>query len=316
MDNSLTWSPVYRVIEDRLKTKDDLSLLIVSFIKIEALTQLLWVADQCKNLKVIVRWRIQDVVSGASDLEIFPFLRDKKIPLYFNEKIHLKLYIFESNVAFNTSGNLTLKGLGYSANGNVEVGSMVTLTEADWQAIYELTEQSTPVDEAIYQQMMETVKNVPKQAMPVSLPPWPAFPRKTFTIQAFPGTEDPETLIKYYLSTARGAYSGEDQQRAIHDLVTLKMPQGLDQAAALKHAQETFLQTPFVAAFVDELKIRKSMSFGAVSDWVHTKCEDVPVPYRWEIKDSVRRLYNWLAAANPSITWDRPRYSMVIYWKS
>lgn len=313
--SSLVWSPVYSVLENRLKDGDDLRLLIVSFIKLDALKQLLWATERYQNLRVIVRWRPQDIISGVSDLEVFTYLQERKIPLYFNEKIHLKLYIFESNVAFNTSGNLTLKGLGYSTNGNVEVGSMVTLTEADWQAIYELTEQSTPVDETIYAQMLETIKNVPKQAMPASLPLWPSFPRKIFTIQAFPAAEDPETLVKYYLSAARSGYPGEDQQRAIHDLVTLKMPKDLDQDAALKHALERFLQTPFVAAFVDELKIRKSMSFGAVSEWVHTKCEDVPVPYRWEIKDSVRRLYNWLAAANPSITWDRPRYSMVIYWK-
>lgn len=46
----------------------------------------------------------------------------------------------------------------------------------------------------------------------------------------------------------------------------------------------------------------------------HLLKEDVPLPYRWEIKDNTRIFYNWLAHFFDEITWDRPNYSQVIYW--
>jgi hypothetical protein len=69
-----------------------------------------------------------------------------------------------------------------------------------------------------------------------------------------------------------------------------------------------------VTDFVELLKVERSLRFGAVNDWIHKKCEDVPLPYRWEIKDNTRIFYDWLAHYFPNITWDRPNYSQVIYW--
>ena len=75
-----------------------------------------------------------------------------------------------------------------------------------------------------------------------------------------------------------------------------------------------FRATPFVSAFVAHLKSERSLHFGAVNAWIHQQCEDVPLPYRWEIKDNTRIFYNWLAHFFDEITWDRPNYSQVIYW--
>ena len=308
------WSPVHSKLEERLNTGDPLCLLIVSFIKLDALKRLIGAADHWKKLKVIVRWRVQDIMSGSSDLEIYEFLRDHKISLYYNERIHLKLYIFESNTAFNTSGNLTSKGLGYSLNGNIEVGAMVILTDNDWESIYELINQSTPVDDALYQKMQYTIDSIPKPPVPRPLPAWPANSKKLFTIQAFPASPDVDYLIDYYSSTDRTKFSSEEKQRAIHDLIAFKLPKGLNRNEARNVALANFRETEFVKAFVAELRSKKFMRFGSVAAWVHDKCEDVPLPYRWEIKQSVNRLYIWLTAAFTSITWDQPNVTEVIYW--
>src|SRR5208283_2581434 len=116
---ALVWSPVYRVLEERIKGGDDIILLIVPFIKLAALQQLHWVQTKKVRLKVVCKWHPNDLLTGASDIEIFPYLKTVGCELYLNPDIHLKLYVFGSNIAFNTSGNLTLHGLGYSSHPNI-----------------------------------------------------------------------------------------------------------------------------------------------------------------------------------------------------
>ena len=149
--NPLTWSPVHEVIEERITSGDDLVIVVVPFIKIDALRQLHWVRTKNIRFNVICRWRPNDLLSGVSDTEIFPYLKSAGCQLYVNNDIHMKLYVFESNIAFNTSANLTLRGLGYSKPSNIEVGNMVTLTPDDWAKLHRILLASRQVDDAVFQ---------------------------------------------------------------------------------------------------------------------------------------------------------------------
>src|SRR5208283_3892967 len=142
MNTALVWSPVFRVLEDRIKGGDDIILILVPFAKLAALKQLHWVHANKAKLKVVCRWRPEDLVCGASDVDVFTYLKESGCQLYINQDIHLKLYVFGSNAAFNTSGNLTLRGLGYADQANIEVGNMVELTPADWARIFRIIDGS------------------------------------------------------------------------------------------------------------------------------------------------------------------------------
>ena len=217
MADGLIWSPVYKALEDPIGRRDGLALIIVPFAKVDALKRLHWIQTRQQKLKIVYRWTPEDLASGASDLEVFTYLKENGCELYVNQTVHLKLYVFASNSAFQTSGNLTLRGLGYSIDPNIEVGNFVALGQEDWARIYQVV--------------------------------------------------------------------------------------------------EAFRKAPFVVAFVDLLKSMKRIRFGTVNAWIHHKCEDVPLPYRWEIKENTRTLYDWLAYFFPEITWDVPgRHSQVIYW--
>jgi hypothetical protein len=311
----LVWSPVHQVLEDRIKGGDSLILVLVPFVKLAALQQLHWVHSGQVKFKVICRWRPEDLLSGVSDLQVFHYLKNCGCQLFINSDIHLKLYVFESHTAFNTSGNLTLRGLGYSESANIEVGNMVSLSLHDWTKIYQIINSSRQVDDALYQRLKDFVEQNPRTSslqVPADLIPQP----KVYTISALPATESPKWLSNFYFDQNPGRSTSEEVRRAAHDLATFEIPQGLTQKDFDKQLGTGFCRTPFVQDFVDLLRSEKSLRFGAVNDWIHRKCEDVPLPYRWEIKDNTRIFYDWLVHYNPNITWDRPNYSQVIYWNS
>ncbi len=312
----LVWSPVCKALEERINRGDNIVLIITPFAKLDALKCLDWFQSQAIKIKVVCRWQPEDLVAGVSDVEVYRYLRDRGCELYINSSIHLKLYIYASNVAFITSGNLTLAGLGYSTRSNVEAGNMVELTATDWQSIYQIIATSRRVDDAIYERFAKFVESIPSTA-----PSWVApdllGAAKAYTIASLPATTTPELLASYYLHPESSAFPPEEVRRAVHDLLTFALPIGLDESALLNQIGEGFRRNPFVVDFVDFLKSKRSLRFGAANDWIHSQCEDVPLPYRWEIKENTRILYDWLTYYfAPDITWDVPgQRSQVIYWQ-
>jgi hypothetical protein len=99
------------------------------------------------------------------------------------------------------------------------------------------------------------------------------------------------------------------------DGTSVAIPPGLSNTEFDQQLGDSFRRTPFVIEFVELLKTEKSLRFGAVNDWIYRMCEDVPFPYRWDIKENTRIFYNWLEHYFTEIVWDRPNYSQVIYWR-
>jgi hypothetical protein len=293
----------------------DHCLLVISpFIGLAALTKFLESAGCLDGIKVVVRWRPEDLCSGVSDIEVYPYLAERQIPLYINQDIHLKLYVFESNTAFSTSANLTLTGFGYSDKPNIETGSFVHLTDYDWARLYLLIERSRQVDNEMYLRCRRFVEECPKVPQkPHSASGLFGSP-KTYTISSLPAMESPAALAEYYFRGETGL-TADDIRRAVHDLVVFEVPSGLEPFAFDQHLGQAFRHSPFVTEFVGVLKAAKSLRFGAVNDWIHRTCEDVPLPYRWELKDNTRIFYNWLEYFFAEISWQRPGYSQIISWR-
>jgi hypothetical protein len=300
-------------VTELLDSGDSVSLLIAPFVKIDALRVLMEQKPTSGKLNVVIRLKPEDLISGASDLSVYPYLRDRGVQLFYNQSIHLKLYVFESNRCLVTSGNITSRGLGLGAINNVEAGALVRLDLEDWNRIYGLVNDSQAVDDHLYDCLSKFVADAPA---PPSLPmfDWPKEVHKSFTISSLPATEDVESLFRAYFSATLDSYSTEDVRRIAHDLALFHIPSGLSDLEFEQQLRDSFRSSPFVTEFISFLRSRGSLRFGAVNDWIHRWCEDVPLPYRWELKENTRIFYNWLAHFVPEITWDRPNYAQVIYW--
>jgi PLD-like domain len=312
--SQLVWSPVYKILEQRIQDGDDIVLLIVPFVKLDALKKLQKAQANKQALKLVCRWDPEDLISGVSDLEVFTYLNENGCELYLNGNIHLKLYVFASNIAFSTSGNLTLRGLGYSADSNVEVGNMVSLGLEDWEKIYQIIAASRQVDHEMYGRFRNYVESRPDLGALKAIPNLLGEP-KTFTRSSLPAVETPSKLQEYYFHPTSASRTPEEIRCLTHDLIMFGIPSGLDEPQFEEQLSVAFKKKAFVSAFVGFLSRRGSLSFGEATQWIYLKCEDVPLPYRWELKKNTRILYGWLTHFFREITWDVPGgHSQVIYW--
>jgi len=313
---TLYWSPIAKALHEQITSSDNLVLVIAPFIQLEALKELVKDGIFEKELKIVTRWTAHDIISGVSDIYIYPFLKSKNIPLYINESIHLKLFVFESNKAFHTSGNITAHGLGLIDNANIEVGGFVGANSYDWQQIYQIIENSVLVTDEIFEEAVQYYqKNKDKK---VKLPELQLVKKnqKEFSLNCLPAFEDPITMFDLYANPSLLTIEGEQPRRCLHDIVRYNVPLGLRKDRFLELLKKGFIGQSFIQSFIAALKDQKSMRFGAVTDWIHSHCTDVPLPYRWVVKENVAILYRWLCCFLPEITWDVPgKRSQVIYWQ-
>jgi hypothetical protein len=314
-DNHLVWTPTYDYVAQKIREKKRLELVIAPYIKREALKQLLDECEDVSNLKVIVRWDPQDIIVGVSDIEIYEDLKAKGIPLYRHSSIHLKMLVFNQNWAFHTSGNITQSGLGLRANPNIEVGAQIQLEPKDWVEIYKLLENANLIDDALYEKACEYKEA--NKSKPDPLPPLDLEPTedKAFSRFSLPAIQSPEKLYEIYQNP--GSFNDDDElfSAFVHDISLYNVASGLEKEQFFEQLGVSFRAHPFTESVAGFIKGNESTRFGEMNAWITSQCSDNPTPYRWEIKQTTNKLYDWLAYFLEEITWDVPgARSQVIHW--
>ena len=313
-NSSIIWSPILPNLSQSLKNGESLCAIIAPFMKVDALRELLELPIT-KELAVIARWHPEEILRGVSDLEVYPLLQNRGIPLYIHDSIHLKLFLFDSDRAFCSSANVTSMGLGLRDPGNLEAGALVPLQLEDFLALKRLRDASRLVTDEIYEAYKACIAEAEQTEVTLPHLTLPEEAEQKFLLSMLPATESPEKLWELYSGIENVMLSKEDRHRLVHDLCAYNLPMGLARDELDQRLGEGFRINPFIQAVVALIKQEGSIRFGGVNDFIHRTCRDVPLPYRWEIKSTTSYLYNWLAHYYTEITWDRPSYSQVAYWR-
>ena len=312
MSEGLNWTPL---AEHLLNSGENCILMISPFIQKPAIQGLIERFEDSNSLQVVTRWNPSDIVSGVSDLEIYPYLEELGVPLYLNRRIHLKLTIFETDNAFHTSANVTNRGLGIGEDPNVEVGCQVRLSGNDWLRIHDLLRNSVRVDDSIYEQANRYLdENKEKR------PPLPRLEYRSkqgsreFSRHSLPFVQNPELLWDYY---SEDQFEGS-RANFVHDLVlySIREPE-LNREEFFEQLEANFKSHPFVRSVAELVEREGSLRFGVVNEWITEECTDKPVPFRWEMKPATNRLYDWLEFFFDEISWNvLGQRSQVIRWRN
>lgn len=291
------------------------SLFIFSpYIKLETLKSLI---DDNENVKaVFVRWETKDLILGSSDLEIYPYLKDKGIALYRNSRLHLKAYLDEYQKCFLTSANISSRALNLPqrTNYNYEIGTIVENLDIDDRLYFSIIENdSVLITDSIYKQLSEQLVEKKKE-----FPDEEEFllkfeaPDKDFLISALPMTYSVETLYRIY--GAKEFINEVELNCSLHDLAIYKIPLGLPSNEFREKLSEAFFNHKFVKNFLDNLEESGEVYFGTAKDWIHRNCADVPTPRKWEITENIQILYRWIVKLGKGkYEVDRPNHSERLY---
>ena len=290
------------------------SLFIFSpYIKIETLKNLI---DNNENVKaVFVRWEPKDLILGSSDLEIYPYLKSKRIVLYRNARLHLKAYLDEYKKCFLTSANISSRALNLPQyeNYNYEIGTVVENLGIEDRLYFSTIESdSILITDSIYQQICEQLTEKKRELVEKDFLLTFEAPDKDFLISSLPMTYSIETLYRIYED--KEDVSEMELNCMLHDLAIYKIPLGLSSTEFRDKLAEAFFFHKFIKSFLENLESTNEIYFGSAKDWIHKNCTDVPIPRKWEITENIQILYRWIVTlGNGKYNVDRPNYSERLY---
>ena len=151
---------VYNQLKTFLSEDFDELIIICPFISINAIKKVFQKIKKPENKKitVVTRWRKLDIITGVSDLNVYTFLKKKKIELLHHDKIHLKAFIKDRKHCFFGSANLTETGLGTTKNANIELNEQSAIDKNIYWGFVKIVEESFLIDDKFYTEMLKLKK--------------------------------------------------------------------------------------------------------------------------------------------------------------
>lgn len=286
-------------VADFLQANEEV-FLFSAYIKTDKLKA---INEKGKIKSIVVRWTIEDLCVGASDLDLYDYCHENGIALYRNTRLHMKAFWNKSSQILFGSANVTNRGLSLDGenSGNLELNGLINqLHFQDYRYLNDVLEQSEYITEDLYQEIKDLVESVSMPSLEFPDLPTKKTMQDFFLISQLPISSSPDDLYKYYSGEIDGDLA---EQCAAHDLSIYKIGEGLSKAEFMSALSDVFNSHEFIVAFKNAVKNsvnsrnperNGSMSFGMVRVWFKENTTTVPTPIAWELTENVQILYRWI----------------------
>ena len=291
----LNHSPLFETIKEYLNTAiiDETIYIFTPYIKTAILNKI--IPQTNTKIVIITSWNTNDLLSGSSELELYPFCIENGITLYINNKIHLKFYSNEFNDGIIATGNISDRGLMHDGNYECAV-YMDKIENSNRMFLQNIISKSTLINDDIYFELKNWLKNQTKILKNLDY-----FGKivnnvtnNTFLISALPMTYCINDLISGYAKLNRDQEPSADKEISdcvYHDLANYDIELGLSNEKFLRKLKVNFFAHPFILR-IDEF-IDPYAYFGGIKEWVQNNCTDVPIPSRRSLTNNIQVLYEW-----------------------
>ncbi len=287
------------VIEELCRATDSVQI-ITAYCKRQTFEKLNAVIRQSvSQRRLLVRFRMDDVLKGSTDFEILEFGLQKGWDVFVRFDLHAKTYIVDNKRCLIGSANATNSGLNVGKAGNMEMATFVDVEEGDLTKIDRLFRDAIRVDHSLLEAMKNQLSSV-EQAEKQKSHNWNQeiinrFNPKIDTLFSYELPEVFSLTENEYFSFLDVTYTG--------DIDMLK---------------EAFRWSNAYLWLLNVLKENDGcLYFGSISEKLHNALITDPKPYRRDVK---QMLVNLLALIEKlemeEVTIDRPNYSQRIMLKN
>lgn len=294
----LTTSETRNVIASQVASATNTLHIISAFCKESAMSFIeANIKNKLSEKKLMVRFLLSDVLSGATDLSLYEFCKSKGWQMYIRFDLHAKTYIFDKKRCILGSANMTSNGIGLNSHGNYELSSFTDINDSDLIKINKLFDDSILMTDELYS-LMKTEYDTANQSNSngSSKAKW------TNSIEAlFKPTID--VLFTYDLpSTPHPDYN---------DIKSFEFLE-LDHIPTVDELKEAFRWSKsflWIYSLIDNMPDKTSY-FGAITSELHNALINDPKPYRKEVKELLANIINWIQDLEiDAIVVDTPNYS-------
>lgn len=264
------------------------------------------------NSRILVRWRLGDLLAGASDFEAYDIATSRGMSMYMRLDFHGKIYSVPPLGVIVGSANATLSGLGLGQSANSEICTLVDYNEDNQQLIDGLFSNATLIDETLLGALKKVVEQSEEGAFVDQ--EWPIH-----VIAKLQKKRTPNSLLvdecfwdRPYFPVSTLAPVTMNQ---MHDQTLL----GVFNSGHIYNIAKVELKNRFVGTSIYNWFLTCVESnggevyFGFLTEALHNALLDDPAPSRQSVKRLLQNLLDWVTALDISeIKVDRPRHSQRI----
>jgi hypothetical protein len=242
--------------------------------------------------EIHIRWRADDLLTGASDLGVYKAAHDKGFAVFMQPSLHAKFMLADRQRVILGSANFTGRGLGIGSESNIEVGTSVTIDRFELRSLQRILAQSTLVTPELYER-----------------------------IQAFVhANETPSAPVLEFSAELQILIDSQFNGLWVRDLPLTPYPPIENRPSGDQEDSDIELASTFNTSKCVKwlrtvlLSQGRQIYFGELTAALHGVLLEDPLPYRTEVKRLTLNLMNWCVRLCPNeFTVDAPNHSQRLF---
>ena len=151
----VTQNDLIKVISESVNENTKEIIISSAYLKEDLFHELIPILSD-KEVKVYVRWEAQDLITGASDVEIYQICKTKGWKLFRNPRLHAKFILIDNNILILGSSNYTMSGTGRFRK-NIERNIKTTLGQGQFESLFEDYNLSVEINDDIFEKLSDYV---------------------------------------------------------------------------------------------------------------------------------------------------------------
>ena len=277
-----------------LKMVENNISIISAFCKKEALE---FIDEQIENQnvskRILVRFKLEDILSKSTDLEIYEYCKKNNWKLYIQFNLHAKVYMIDQKICYMGSANATNKGLNINKRGNLEMSKRFELDNEELRQIESVFSDALIMNDELYNRMKLQINSLDSKV--------------------HINNEWDIDIIAKNINSFNVLFQDDFP---INDLPTNMVEDevflGIYKEDSIDIIKEKFYKTKIIQWVINilENKEEKEIYFGELSSKIHNVIFQEPKQYRKDVKELQKRLYNWIKALDyDNLKIDTPNHS-------
>jgi hypothetical protein len=280
----------YRWLVDNASKVEGVVSICSAFLRSSILEDLSWRFPQNVSVRIITRWKLSDLLDGASDLEAYDVCKKMGWEFYICTNFHGKVFAFPPFGILVGSANATSSGLGLLPNSNSEVCTVVNEIKSNKQLVENLFLSSKKMTDELYEKM----KNFYHVAHQVkNIIDWPDF----ISNEIKPSIESEGKIFLSECLASNGEeillFSKCNSAEAKSDASLLSLPSGqFNHREIANRFKETKIYLLLLQLLDNE---GGQIYFGTLTEAIHSRLMEDPAPYRSSVIILNQNLYSWVS---------------------
>lgn len=291
---------IYAAICNELSSAEESVQILSAYGKTNAIAAIIEkVKPSVENKRIMLRFRLDDLVKGSTDFEVIDFCRNLGWAVYVRFDLHAKTYIVDNKRGIVGSANATNSGLSLTKTPNYEMAALVDIETKDIEKINNLFGDALLVNDDLWMDLYSDYSQIKQKGADATSFQWSKVITDKFkphirTLFSYEFPEKDHYCFGEYIPFLDIIYSG-DKESLIN----------------------SFRWSPAYLWLMDQLNEKNGeIYFGELSARLHNSLVTDPKPYRKDVKALLSNLIQMIVVLDmPEVGVDRPNYSQRIFFK-